>query len=89
MLRVLMGCIEIHIVLLMQRFHVLYMIGLVWWQSISASMSVLVLPVRHCRVGTNSHHLFALSVVHHTWMLETLHASCTLTTYVKFVGTAG
>ena len=73
----------------MQQFHVLYVIGLVWWRSMSASMSVLVLPVRHCRVGTNWLHLVVLSVVHRIWMLGTLQVSCTLTTYVKFVDTAG
>ena len=68
----LMGCIQVHTVLLMQWFHVLYVIGLVWWRSMSASMSVLVLPVRHCHVGTNWLHLVVLSVVHRTWMLGTL-----------------
>ena len=73
----------------MQQFHVLYVIGLVWWRSMPASMSVLVQPVRHCRVGTNWHQLVALSVVHCTWMLGSLQVSCTLTMYVKFVDTAG
>ena len=73
----------------MQRLHVLYVIGLVWWRSMSASMSVLVQPVRHCCVGTNWHHLGALSVVHRTWMLGTLQLSCTLAMHVKFVDTAG
>ena len=73
----------------MQQFHMLYMIGLGWWQSMSALMSVLVLPVRHCLVGTNWHHLVALSVVHRNWMLGTLQVSCTLAMYVKFVDTAG
>ena len=73
----------------MQQFHVLYVIGLVWWQSMSALMSVLMLPVRHCRVGTNWYHLAALSVVRRTWMLGTLQLSYTLATYVKFVDTAG
>ena len=55
----------------------------------SASMSVLVLPVRHWRVVTNWHHLVALSVVHRTWMLGTVQLNCTLIMYVKFVDTAG
>ena len=85
----LMGCIRVHTVLLMQWFHVLYVIGLVWWRSMSASMSVLVLPVRHCCVGTNWLHLVVLSVVYRIWMLGTLLVSCTLTASVKFVDTAG
>ena len=89
MFKGLMGCIRVQIVLLMQRFHVLYVIGLVWWRSMSASMSVLVLPVRHCCVGTNWHHLVALSVVLCTWMLGTLHVSSTFATHAKFVDTAG
>ena len=84
-----MGCIQVHTVELMQLCHVLYVIDLVWWQSMSASMSVLVLPVRHCRVGTNWLHLVVRSVVHRIWMLRTLHVSCTLAMFVKFVGTAG
>ena len=55
----------------------------------SASMSVLVLPVQHCRVGTNWPRLVALSVVHRIWMLGSLHASYTLAMYVKSVDTAG
>ena len=89
MLMALMGCIQVHTVLLMQLFYVLHVIGLVWWQSISTSISVLVLPVRHCCVGTNWLHLVVLSVVHCTWMLGTLQVSYTLATYVKFVDTAG
>ena len=73
----------------MQWFHVLYVIGLVWWRSMSALMSVLVQPVRHCRVGTNWLHLVVLSVVHLIWMLGTLQVSCTLTIYIKFVDTTG
>ena len=85
----LMGCIQVPTVLLMQWFYVLYVIGLVWWRSMSALMSVLVLPVRHCRVGTNWLHLGVLSVLHRIWMLGTLHITSTLATYVKFVDTAG
>ena len=89
MLKGLMGCTQVRTILLRQWFQVLYVIGLVWWQSMSASMSVLVLPVRHCRVGTNCLHLVVLSVVHCIWMLGALHISYTLTTNVKFVDTAG
>ena len=89
MLKGLMGCIQVHTVWLMQLCHVLYMFGLVWWQSMSASMSVLVLPVRHCHVGTNWLHLVILSVVYRIWMLGTLQVNCTLATDVKFVDTAG
>ena len=85
----LMGCTQACTVLLMQWFHTLCMIGLVWWQSMSASISVLVLLVRHWHVGTSWLCLVILSVVHRTWMLGTLHESYTLTTYVKFVDTAG
>ena len=84
-----MGCTQAHIVLLMQLCHVLCVIGLVWGQSMSAAMSMLVLPVRHCRFGTSWLHLVALSAVHHTWMLGTLHVNYTLSMYVKFVDTAG
>ena len=73
----------------MQWFYVLYVIGLVRWRSMLALMSVLVQPVRHCRVGTNWHHLVALSVVRCTWMLGTLQLSYILAMYVKFVDTAG
>ena len=85
----LMGCTQAHTVLMMQLCHVLCMIGLVWWQSMSASMSVLVLLVRHWHVGTSWLCLVVLSVVHHTWMLGTLHASYTLAMYIKSVDTAG
>ena len=54
-----------------------------------ALMSLLVLRLRRCHVDTSLLHLVALSVVLHTWMLETLHISYTLATYVKFVDTAG
>ena len=88
MLMGLMDCIQVHTALLMQRFDMLYVIGLVWWRSMSASMSVLVQPARHYRVSTNWHHLVALSVVHRTWMLGTLQLNCTLATCVKFVDIA-
>ena len=85
----LMGCTQAHTVLLMQLCHMLCVVGLVWWRIMSASMSVLVLQVRHWHVGTSWLHLVALSAEHSTWMLGTLHVSYTLAMYVKFVGTAG
>ena len=73
----------------MEWCHMLYVIGLVWWQSMSAWMSVLVLPVRHYCVGTNWLHLVVLSIVLCIWMLGTLLVSCILAMYIKFVDTVG
>ena len=64
-------------------------IGCVWWQRMLASMSVLVLLVRHWHVSTSWLCLVVLSVVHRIWMLGSLRASYTLAMYVSSVDTAG